>query len=106
MSSEKRAASDAFGSSQVVVKRPNLGPGPGKAVAVVNGSNNSALVQAVPRTSGLQAPVMELTGHEGEIFASRFDGPGHLIASTGMDRSISMLSLSIFFPREFPRAAG
>lgn len=50
MSAEKRPASDAFGSSQMVVKRQksdaNLGNG--KAVAVVNGSAaNGALIQAV-----------------------------------------------------------
>lgn len=42
-----------------------------------------------PRTSGLQAPVMELTGHSGEIFSAKFDPTGNLIASAGMDRSIS-----------------
>jgi Prp8 binding protein len=46
MSAEKRPASDAFGSSQLVVKRPNLGNN-GKAVAVVNGGGNGALIQAV-----------------------------------------------------------
>ena len=50
MSAEKRPASDAFGSSQMVVKRQksdaNLGNG--KAVAVVNGTAaNGALIQAV-----------------------------------------------------------
>ena len=74
----------------MVVKRPNLGNGTGRAVAVVNGSAaNGALIQSVPRTSGLQAPVMELTGHSGEVFATRFDPAGHLIASGSMDRSIS-----------------
>lgn len=50
MSAEKRPASDAFGSSQMVVKRQksdaNLGNG--KVVAVVNGTAaNGALIQAV-----------------------------------------------------------
>lgn len=90
MASEKRPASDAFGSSQMVVKRPNLG-GTGKEVAVTNGSNG-ALIQAIPRTSGLQAPVMELTGHSAEVFAARFNPEGNYIASGSMDRSISQLS--------------
>ncbi len=47
-------------------------------------------VQA-PRTSALQAPVMELNGHSGEIFAAKFDPAGHLIASGSMDRSICTL---------------
>lgn len=41
-----------------------------------------------PRTSGLQAPVMELSGHSGEIFAAKFDPTGNFIASGSMDRSI------------------
>lgn len=47
MSAEKRPAGEDFGSSQMVVKRPNLGKD-SKAVAVVNGSGaNGALIQAV-----------------------------------------------------------
>lgn len=37
---------------------------------------------------------MELSGHSGEIFSARFDPTGNLIASAGMDRTISELSLS------------
>ncbi|KAI9735405.1 MAG: hypothetical protein M1818_006411 [Claussenomyces sp. TS43310] len=86
--SEKRAASDAFGSSQMVVKRPNLGTA-GKDVAVVNGGSNGALVQST-RTSGLQAPVMELNGHSGEVFSAQFNPEGNYIASGSMDRSIML----------------
>ncbi|KIN05726.1 hypothetical protein OIDMADRAFT_189220 [Oidiodendron maius Zn] len=90
MSAEKRPASDAFGSSQLVVKRPNLGNN-SKAVAVANGSGgNGALIQTVPRTSGLEAPVMELTGHTGEVFCGQFDPNGNYIASGSMDRSIML----------------
>ena len=58
----------------------------------------------MPLTSGLQALIMELTGnlnrptrrqmcshssgHSGEVFATRFDLTGQLIASGFMDRSI------------------
>lgn len=86
MSVEKRPASDAFGSSQMVVKRPNLGNG--RAIAVAS----SALITSVPRTSGLQAPVMELAGHSGEVFVARFNPEGNYIASGSMDRSISRCS--------------
>lgn len=34
---------------------------------------------------------MELSGHSGEIFSAKFDPTGNLIASGGMDRSISEL---------------
>ncbi|OJD21807.1 hypothetical protein ACJ73_06852 [Blastomyces percursus] len=96
MSAEKRPAQEGFGSTQLV-KRPrsdsNLGNGSGggSAVAVVNSSaQNGALIQAIPRTSGLEAPIMELTGHSGEIFATRFDPTGQNIASGSMDRSIRL----------------
>lgn len=84
--SEKRPASDAFGSSQMVVKRPNLGT-TGKDLAIANGGGSGALTQSV-RTSGLQAPVMELTGHSGEVFSAQFNPEGNYIASGSMDRSI------------------
>ena len=50
MSAEKRPASDAFGSSQLVVKRQksDANIGNGRAIALVNGSTaNGALIQAV-----------------------------------------------------------
>ncbi len=43
----------------------------------------------MPRTTGLQAPVMELTGHSGEVFCAKFDPNGNYIASGSMDRTIS-----------------
>ncbi|KAF6226396.1 hypothetical protein HO133_009262 [Letharia lupina] len=92
MSAAKRPASNSFGSSQMVVKRQKSNTDiNGKAVAVTNGGSGSgALIQAVPRTSGLQAPIMELTGHFGEVFAVRFDPSGQYIASGSMDRSIML----------------
>lgn len=88
MSGEKRAASHSFGSTQLV-KRAKSDVNGSSAVAVVNGSaQHGALIQAVPRTSSLQSPVMELTGHSGEVFVARFDPTGEIIASGSMDRSI------------------
>jgi Prp8 binding protein len=89
MSAAKRPAPDAFGSTQVVVKRPNLGNS-GTSVVLGEGSSNGTLIQSSLRTSGLQAPVMELTGHTGEVFAARFNPEGNYIASGSMDRSICM----------------
>ncbi|KAF2839468.1 putative U5 snRNP complex subunit [Patellaria atrata CBS 101060] len=91
MSSEKRPASNSFSSSQLVKRQKsdaNLG---NRSVAVVNGTaQNGALIQTVSRTSGLQAPVMELIGHTGEVFATRFDPTGQFIASGSMDRTIML----------------
>ncbi|KIH86881.1 Prp8 binding protein [Sporothrix brasiliensis 5110] len=78
--SEKRRASATQPGSQLV-KRPNLGGSSG-------GPGSTALIQAQPRTSGLQAPVMQLTGHGDEVFCAKFDPAGHLLASGSMDRSI------------------
>ncbi|KAH7138415.1 WD40-repeat-containing domain protein [Dendryphion nanum] len=88
MSGEKRPAAHSFGSTQLV-KRAKSDVNGSSAVAVVNGSaQHGALIQAVPRTSSLQSPVMELTGHSGEVFVARFDPTGEIIASGSMDRSI------------------
>ncbi|KAG5935054.1 hypothetical protein E4U53_000532, partial [Claviceps sorghi] len=86
MSAEKRPAEDDPNSSQMLVKRQNVSNSKG-ALARLNASS-SALVQTSTRTSALQAPVMELSGHTGEIFTAKFDLTGNLIASGSMDRSI------------------
>ncbi|RHZ53364.1 uncharacterized protein CDV56_100679 [Aspergillus thermomutatus] len=90
MSGEKRPAQEAFGSSnQLVVKRKKSDGDINAGTAVVKSSaQNGALVQAIPRTSGLDAPIMELTGHSGEVFTVRFDPTAQHIASGSMDRSI------------------
>ncbi|KZZ87663.1 WD40/YVTN repeat-like-containing domain protein [Moelleriella libera RCEF 2490] len=88
MSAEKRPAEDDPGSSQMLVKRQNLNDS-ASALARLNASS-SALVGTNSRTSRLQAPVMELSGHTGEIFTAKFDPTGNLIASGSMDRSIML----------------
>ncbi|KAF2273393.1 cell cycle control protein-like protein cwf17 [Westerdykella ornata] len=86
MSGEKRPAANSFGSSQLV-KRAKADT-EGSALSVVNrAGENGALIQAQGR-GGLQAPIMELQGHTGEVFAARFDPTGQFIASGAMDRSI------------------
>ncbi|KAJ5201550.1 U5 small nuclear ribonucleoprotein 40 kDa protein [Penicillium cinerascens] len=91
MSGEKRPAQAAFGSAnQLVVKRNKADADLNPGTAVVKGSSaqNGALIQSIPRTSGLDAPIMELTGHSGEVFTVRFDPTAQHIASGSMDRSI------------------
>ncbi|KAI9858898.1 MAG: hypothetical protein M1813_007200 [Trichoglossum hirsutum] len=88
MSTGKRPASDIFGSSQLVKRQRSDGNIGNTASIVKTTTQNGALVQALPRTSGLQAPIMELTGHSGEVFVTRFDPTGEHIASGSMDRSI------------------
>ncbi|CAK7568199.1 MAG: hypothetical protein SEPTF4163_006183 [Sporothrix epigloea] len=84
--SEKRRASATEPGTQLV-KRPNLGGGSGTG-SKTGGYGSNALIQVAPRTSSLQAPVMQLTGHSDEVFCAKFDPTGNLIASGSMDRSI------------------
>ena len=44
--------------------------------------------QGPPRLSGLEAPIMMLTGHEGDIFTCKFSPDGQMLASSGFDRLI------------------
>lgn len=41
-----------------------------------------------PRTSNLQAPIMLLLGHEGDIFCGKFSPDGQILATSGFDRQI------------------
>ncbi|GAB7341796.1 hypothetical protein MBLNU457_g0124t1 [Dothideomycetes sp. NU457] len=82
MSSEKRAASSSFGSGQIVKRQRS-----DNELATRNGTSSSALIQG-SGTGSLHSPVMELTGHSGEVFAARFDLSGQHIASGSMDRDI------------------
>ena len=45
-------------------------------------------VQGVKRTSNLQAPIMLLSGHEGDIYCTKFAPSGQFLASAGFDRLI------------------
>ncbi|EPY87327.1 u5 small nuclear ribonucleoprotein-like protein [Camelus ferus] len=48
-----------------------------------------ALLQAgPPRCSSLQAPIMLLSGHEGEVYCCKFHPSGSTLASAGFDRLI------------------
>ena len=46
------------------------------------------LIQKPARTSRLEAPIMLLTGHEGEIFCCKFSVDGSFLASAGHERLI------------------
>ncbi|RMD44873.1 hypothetical protein DV735_g372, partial [Chaetothyriales sp. CBS 134920] len=93
MPSIKRQASESFsGPNKALVKRQkssaDLRGNETGALTTSSRATGSEIVQAVPRTSGLQAPNVELTGHNGEVFAVRFERTGRLLASGSMDRSI------------------
>jgi hypothetical protein len=45
-------------------------------------------MQGVRRTSGLFAPIMQLHGHQGEVYALQFSPEGDVVASAGFDKTI------------------
>lgn len=56
---------------------------------VIVGNRSRAVVEAGPaRTSNMEAPIMLVTGHKGEIYTGRFHPSGNWMASAGMERLI------------------
>jgi len=53
-------------------------------------------LQGVKRTSHLQAPIMLLSGHDGDIFCTKFAPSGQFLASAGFDRLICALLFDFF----------
>lgn len=51
-------------------------------------------IKASGRTSTLDAPIMLLTGHQGEIFSVKFHPEGDYLVSAGFDRQIREFNLS------------
>ncbi|ORY32174.1 WD40-repeat-containing domain protein [Naematelia encephala] len=55
------------------------------------GQRKNALIRTIKRTSGLEAPIVSLTGaHGGEITACKFDPSGRRLAACSVDRAISL----------------
>jgi WD40 repeat protein len=48
----------------------------------------NAYTQGIKRTSNLQAPIMQLTGHGAEIYSLKFSPDGQALASGSFDRHI------------------
>ncbi|CDS02965.1 hypothetical protein LRAMOSA00367 [Lichtheimia ramosa] len=93
MSVEKRKDSPSLpGGGSAIVKRARSDEQDDSSKTLILSSERSgtsnAVVGTIKRTSSLQAPVMQLIGHEGEIFSSKFDPSGDHIASVSYDRQI------------------
>jgi Prp8 binding protein len=79
------------GSTSLVVKKArhdgalisaSVAPGGGCTLSVPGGS--------VPRTSDLLAPIMKLSGHQGEVLTGRFSPCGSFLATGGFDKDLML----------------
>nr|XP_003228068.1 PREDICTED: U5 small nuclear ribonucleoprotein 40 kDa protein [Anolis carolinensis] len=62
--------------------------GPGAGAGPPAGAPGALLPAGPPRCSSLQAPIMLLSGHEGEVYCCKFHPNGATLASAGFDRLI------------------
>ncbi|KAG0730292.1 U5 small nuclear ribonucleoprotein [Chionoecetes opilio] len=61
---------------------------PRNEVVVHGGDKNSVQGGGPPRTSGLLGPIMQLSGHQGDVLCGKFHPEGEVLATAGMDRQI------------------
>eukprot|EP00918_Siedleckia_nematoides_P097555 GHVU01213764.1.p1 GENE.GHVU01213764.1~~GHVU01213764.1.p1 ORF type:complete len:347 (+),score=24.23 GHVU01213764.1:94-1134(+) len=57
-------------------------------VAIYGATSGELLEGAPARTTNLEAPIMLLTGHDGDIFTAKFSPDGQIMVSSGYDRQI------------------
>ena len=57
-------------------------------MVMVNTSSKQLMAAGPPRSSNMEAPIMLLTGHSGEIYTAKFHPRGNLLASAGFERQI------------------
>lgn len=60
----------------------------------VSTTNGNQIISLFKKRHSLKAPVLQLIGHEGEIFSCKFHPSGNMLASCGMDRCIFLWKAS------------
>jgi len=92
MSDHKRKASPPPANAGSLVKRARAASPPSNQIAISSGADKQkGLIRSVPRTSGLDAPIVSLAGaHASEILSCRFDPTGQNVAACSADRSVSL----------------
>ena len=78
---EKRPASDGAVVLAPAKKQRN-------EMVIVNNSSKQLMAAGPPRSSNMEAPIMLLTGHGGEVYTAKFHPRGNLLASAGFERQI------------------
>ncbi|KAL5529928.1 hypothetical protein ACEPAF_6185 [Sanghuangporus sanghuang] len=77
----------------ILIKRARGSTPPETQIAISSHGDDSkkGLIRTVKRTSGLEAPIVSLSGaHSAEIMSCRFDPTGQNIAACSADRSVSL----------------
>ena len=57
-------------------------------MVIVNNTSKQLMAARPPRSSNMEAPIMLLTGHGGEVYTAKFHPSGNLLASAGFERQI------------------
>merc|ERR1712241_540565 len=78
----KRPLDSSDSTALVVAKKPR------NELVEVKDRNKAVVESGPPRTSNMEAPIMLLSGHQGEIYTAKFHPEGSVLASAGFDRQI------------------
>jgi len=79
----KRSAEDPAGQMVLVPQKKQR-----NEIMIANNSAMRVVESNIPRTSNMEAAIMMMSGHEGEVYCGKFHPAGNILASSGYDRQI------------------